>query len=178
MKFKILKGSPLFIQLTEVFDQINEANKAARDLMTVLGFSEWYPAMFVIAGGVSAVECKTGQPEGYKRMWPRERDHAYYPKKTNKALTAQFEALPTVPFSAINNPLKYDPHDNDMPNPRGFGRSVRYTPRVSQVEKQMILVDFGEYCRSYKPVEGMVEITVSEYNKLLKSNEKNRTDSK
>lgn len=168
MKFKIMKGTPLFDKLREVGDKMKAANKEAYALCTELGFKQMRPESMVLAGGISSLYAKT-KPEGYAFAFnPSKSPNDFFPKrnKANKEIIERIKALPKVEHEELNNPIKYDGWKSNKYNERGSGKHVSLHPGISW-HKNFILISVAEYI-DYKPVKDMIEITVTEYKKLEK----------
>lgn len=164
MRFKIVKTSPLFSKLQELSAKITKVEAASRALVKKMGFKEFRPQSFVLAGGISAVASAT-KIEGYAYAFGPKSQHELFPKKikANKELLDEINNLPVVEYEELNNILKYDGRKSNEGNGRG-GLRISLHPGIV-FKKNVVLVDTADYV-DYKPITGMKEITTSEYNKL------------
>lgn len=163
MKFKVVKGTKLFDQLVDVQKEIRRVNGEARKLVESLGYKKYWPSS-ELAGGIVAIHCPTGKPEGWAVFWKDEK-HCYMPaknKKENKELWAKINALPVLEYSYLNDLLDYKPLTHRTDNRVSFGPGIQW-------EKDYVLLEFADYVAAkYKPVKDMIEILESEYVKLSK----------
>lgn len=151
MKFKVLKGTPLFDKLTNLKKEIDAANNAARDLVKELGYENYCKSLFDVAGGISAIIIPEGKPAGWRFSFnDRQPAHAYFPSsiKANKELLERIKKLPIVSTQKLNSLINYG--------------SPFSTPGISWRKNYILISTRNEY----KPVKDMVEILESEYKKL------------
>jgi len=170
MKYKILKGTKLFDQFIELKKKMVTAKKAAKELVKEVApvDTEWYAPHESIAGGVDAFIIPGGKPDGWVNAYiPHEKD-VYRPKKTlaNKELLDKIANLPVVSTSDFNSIIKYDWRKTGAKKQLGR-RITSYSPGFD-IRANYVLIDVSEHAPNYKPVPDMIEITVSEYNKLSK----------
>lgn len=161
MKFKVLKGTPLFDKLNSLGEEMTEYNKAAFDLVKKLGYTRMRGKSNVLAGGISSIEIKGGKPVGWRNAYSGVRDE-YFPAKlkANKMLLAEIDALPVVEYDDLNKILNFDWRTSSS-------RNISFHPGIHWGKKE-ILIDVSRHYTSYKPVKGMIEILESEYMKLVK----------
>jgi len=165
MKFKVEKGTPLFDKLKDLGERMKAANKEAFSLCTEMGFKQMRPAPHALAGGISSFYSKT-KPTNFVCTVNAKSPNDFFPKRrvnANKELLARIDKLPVIDYNELNKLINYDGWNSDKFNERG-GRYVSMHPGISW-HKDHVLLDVAEYVK-YKPVKGMVEITVSEYNKI------------
>ncbi len=170
MKFKVLKGTPLFKQLTAVKKEMVRCNDAAYEIIKEFGCTQMRGKFGVIAGGISGIIFQNGKkpPEGWR--YTGESFNEYMPKKNvsaNKELNKRIKELPIVEYDALNDPLNFDWHDNDG------SRKVSFHPGIKW-KNNYILIDVSKHYPRYKPQEGMIEILESEYNKLAEEKKKKK----
>lgn len=170
MKFKVLKGTPLFDQLTVIEKKIDSCNKATRLLVERLGFKQFYKKNFVLAGGFYGLIPLDGKtkPDGYSWAFNDRTGNAVMPakRKANAEILAEIKALPTVEYDELNKVLNYDDSISRRPG-SSHGVVTSFCPGVVW-KKNFILVNVPVYSGKYKPPVGMVEILESEYTKLSK----------
>lgn len=158
MKYKIVKGSALFEQLTILFQRIEVCRKATHDLVDEFGVTEWVGTdRGSLAGGITGFKMES-MPEGWKRVYSQQYHNAYFPKSIpkNKALLNRIYALPTLDKVALNSIVGYKPQWVGFTHHRAVGIKFGY---------DLHLVQVAEGCK-YTPPKGMEEITVSEFNRL------------
>jgi hypothetical protein len=168
MKYKILKGTELYKKLMELKAKMVQANKAANKVATGLGCKQWLGGEHgTIAGGLTGFEFEK-QPDGWRKAWPGDYRNMYYPKnqKSNKEILDTIKALPVVTFAELNNVLGFEQHS--VPFADGVGSRKRWLFHPGfQFLKDMVLVVVDEQAE-YTPLPDMIEITVSEFNQLVK----------
>lgn len=167
MKFKVVKGSELFDKLTSLKKEMIRCNNAAFNLVKKLGYSRMRGRAGVLAGGISSIEIKSGQPEGWRKAYSNRVSNEYFPAKikANKDLLDKINALPILEYDALNDLVDFDWRDCDS-------RFISFNPGVYWQQK-VILIDISSEYSKYKPVEGMIEILDSEFQKI-----KNEADKK
>lgn len=165
MKFKVVKGTPLFNRLDKLRTAMNMANEAAGKIVDRLGFTKYIHDAGSLAGGIGAIEMA---PETKLPNWTRicratQTTNGYYPskRKCNLSLLREIQSLPLVKKSLLTDILKYQAQTIELPN---GSEIMSFHPGVIW-RNRYILVSVPERAR-YKPVKGMVEITVSQFNKL------------
>lgn len=172
MKFKVLKGTKLFDQLTKVGEDIREADNTAYKLGKELGYKSIRGGRHVLGGGISAFQ-SSELPKGWKYAYPKSDREAVFPmnKKVNKELLDRIAALPKVEHEALNKILKFDPWKHNDKAYNGDGSfKIQWYPGI-QWKDEYVLLDVSEYM-VYKPVKDMIEILESEYEKLSKAKNK------
>lgn len=159
MKFKILKGTPLFDKLIDVKTKIRDCNAAAFALVKEMGYERMRGKEMVLAGGISSIEIKGGKPDGWRVAFAEKTKDEYFPSKLkqNKEILSKISALPVVGYEELNDILDYDFHKHE-------GKRLSFHPAVIWKE-DFILVSVAEYMY-YQPAKDMVEILESEYMKL------------
>lgn len=171
MKYKVLKGTKLFNDLVAVQKKIYKVDQEALKLADSLGFKKIRGRSFAVAGGVSSFHSET-QPKDYGYTYGSKKSTTdFFPKKikANKEILDKIKALPVVEYSEINDLLKYDERALTVPanNGRG-GQRIFFVPAIHW-KRNMILIGLHEGQERYKPVKSMIEIKVSDYNKLTKT---------
>ena len=150
MYYKVLKGTKLYDQLTELMKECRRCNNASLKLAKEVGAVSVRGARMRLAGGISSFLIETGKPDGWKASGtniPNE----YYPSKlkANKELRERIDNLPVVTYKQLNDMVGYD----DIFGHPGF-----------VTKKNVILLDFTEkMMQNLKPVKDMVEITRTEF---------------
>lgn len=168
MKFKILKGTALFEKFIALQTEMKRCNDITKATVNEMGYgTQWYKPHGSIAGGIVGFIIPSGKPTGWANAFtPNEKD-AYMPKKikANADLLKRIKELPVVTTEDFNKIIKYD-WRKACGEKEGMGRrTVSYSPGFS-VKDEYVLIDVSEAAPKYKPIKDMVEITVSEYNKL------------
>lgn len=162
MKYVVFKGSSLFDSLIGLQKRIKSVNKAAFDLAATVRCTKIARGYNSIAGGISAFSYDSKPPLFVLagKSWERR----YYPRKCkdNKALLEKIHALPRVEYSELNELIGFKSQSY------GKGRGITFCncPGI-HFFRNYVLVEVDEEAK-YKPVIGMKEITVSEFNQLKK----------
>jgi hypothetical protein len=167
MKFKILKGNPLFDGLAEIREQIKVAYIANKALAAEYGSDGVASHNHYLAGGIKAFHFQSGELP-FPNWKPMERGYTnwYMPKSPkNKRdplheVWAKINALPKVDDKGLQELLQYSIGLSGD----GNAISIFSRPGVSWHE-DYILVKFPDGA-NYKPVEHMIEITDSEFKEL------------
>lgn len=170
MYYKVDKGAPLFDKIEEVKNKMKSANKKALNLVVSMGFEQFRPKAHALAGGISSFFSKE-KPEGFCYTYGDKHGHPndFFPKKikNNKILLKQIEDLPIVNYEELTDLINYDWTVHSVSSgPRIGSKSISFCPGVF-FNKTYVLFDITD-CKKYKPSEGMIEITFTEYNKLKK----------
>lgn len=159
MKLKIVKGSPLFDALHELWGRMKECNKAADDLVRELGYKEKAINGRRLAGGIDAIEMEGPKPEGWKKVGDRWQSF-YYPTAKNKEVLRRIQALPTMDNDELNKILNF--HSGA----KCVGDSLVWISRPGMsFSDDYMLMELSEG-HEYKIPEGAEEILESEYLKL------------
>jgi hypothetical protein len=161
MKYKVLKTSPLGKKLMLLHREMQVASKQADKLVKEFGGKKYCRATGAVAGGISAIEFEE-KPKGWKKVGAKWQS-LYMPMRNKKELWLKINALPLVDYEAINSILNFS--RQTYCKKEGF-----YHVNCPGVlwRKDCILIEVQEELK-YKPVAGMKEIMVSEFNKLEKS---------
>lgn len=166
MRYKILKGCKLFDRLIALQEKCQEANKAAFDFAKKLGSDEIVSDINInnLAGGISGIKLNE-KPQGWKLAAPKYYSNVYFPKNTkaNKEILESIAYLPVVKNEELNKILNYNMWAREKNDKR-----VSFNPGVYWNSEDVIFVAVAEQVK-YTPVEGMIEITVSEFNQLKKT---------
>lgn len=160
MKYKVLKTSPLGKQLMELHDRMKDASTQADKLVKELKGKKYCRSRGGVAGGISAIEFDE-KPAGWKIEGEKWRGF-YMPKSNNKEMREKIRALPVIGYGEVNKILSF--------KQQSYGkRDGIYFVNCPGIlwRKSYILIEVQEELK-YKPVAGMKEITVSEFNKLEK----------
>lgn len=155
MKFKILPGCELFDKLQDINNGVIAARAAIRDTLKARGFSGKFGTDRNHLISCDAVEILGDKPDGWRFVgasWQK----MYLPKATNKSMLKELSALPSISNDVLNNLLNFS-------FCTGPNLEVYFRPGVAW-HKEYVLVDTDK--APYEPIEGMVEILESEYNKL------------
>lgn len=174
MKYKILKGTTLFTQLMVLAERCRQANQQASDLVVGLGFTDAHFCLCdhpqSIAGGLSGIEIKGGQPKGWRAVLSEHYRDMYLPyaRGGDTLAHAKIKALPVVSVEPLNELLSFHPQTYQGRD----GRS-RWTthPAVDWTFAEYILISMDENVQ-YTPVADMVEITASEFKALQEAPKK------
>ena len=162
MKFKVKKGTKLFKELKELQKRMIFCNKEAFALAEKHGFSQirCLDGYEALAGGITSFYADK-KPEGFAWTYGSKAPNDFFPKKTNanKPLLKAIKELPYVKIDDLNKLIKYDGLKMRTNN------HISFHPGISFRNKDYVLFDVSE-CTRYKPVEDMIEITVSEYKQL------------
>jgi hypothetical protein len=163
MKYKILKGTELFKNLTAFKKKMADVRKQAMDLAIELGGVSSASNGRYLAGGIDAVEFKE-KPEGWRSVgnsW----QNLYYPKadKKNKEIHNKIQALPRLDFDELNALVGFT--GQFCSDERG----IAHVKSVSiKWHKDFILMETAEGTE-YTPVKDVIEILGSEYDTLSNS---------
>lgn len=156
MKFKVIPGCALFSTLQEINKGMICASAAIKDTLIQKGFTGNYASSghsYLVA--CDAVEILGPKPDAWKVMgYPYQQ--LYWPLAKNKKDQEWLRILPRISNDILNLPLDF--HFGSGPN-----LEVYYRPGVAW-HKEYIVIDTGN--ATYTPVEGMIEILESEYQKL------------
>lgn len=170
MKFKVLAGTELFNNLLVIKEEIDSVRAASKKIWEKIegceGISE---NNHHLAGGIRAFSFKQYMSkkdclDGW-RLLEKGYSHWAFPKssdKSNKQLLADIAALPVVESDRLKELLKYGNYGYCS----GGGLGFSSVPGIGWFDGY-ILIQCPESIE-YTPVEGMIEITVSEFNKLNK----------
>ena len=158
--YKVVPETKLYVQLTHLYTMMKEADEKARKVVDSFGKDLRYCShQQGIAGGISAIECNE-KPEGWKSVgdsW----QHLYYPKVKEKKLIKEFESLPVIKQSTLNDIIGFTPQTVS----NGSGLAFVLIPHVIWGENNIYL-SFREGVK-YTPHEDMVEILASEFETAL-----------
>lgn len=170
MKFKVLKGSDLFIQLQALRIEILRCNEATFEFVKSLGHTEFFGSVWDLAGGVSAIVINQDRVHGWKKVFKKRYDNVYYPSDSikNRQLLHEFKTLPVVTPAQLNSILNYDQNEIIHEDNR-----MCFHPRL-QYHGDVCSISLPDFVKGYKPVEGMIEITTSEYNSIKENYEKHK----
>jgi hypothetical protein len=155
MKFKILPGCELFDKLQDINNGVIAARAAIADTLKARGFSGKFATDKDYLISCNAVEILGEKPDGWRSVgasWQK----FFWPKATNKSMLKELNALPAISNDVLNNLLNFSFRS-------GPGLEIYYRPGVAW-HKEYVLVNTDR--APYEPVEGMVEILESEYEKL------------
>lgn len=157
MKFKVLKGTPLFDKLSNARKEMRRCNKAALALIKELGYESGRRKGHCLSGGISCFKINGEKPKGW-----RKQSDGYFPSpiKKNAEVLAKIAALPIAEYSLINEPLNYRWNDQELE----AGNTFQFCPGVCW-KNDYILIHIGELNR-YAPVADMIEILDSEFKAL------------
>lgn len=166
MKYIVKPGCNLWDKLIEVSTKIKEADNKSLKLAKKLGFKTFRSKSHCLAGGITSFYTEDFEPSKsiYRLAMCKKYSNDFYPinNKANKELLSEIKNLPVVPYESLNGILKY----NYMTHM--FGNHIRFVPSFYMKDKYALL-GFNEAQTKYKPVPGMKEILISEYNKLIKT---------
>ncbi len=169
MKFKVLKGSELFRLLSEVHKKMEEATAAAKAVSKEVKADAFCQSDRGVAGGISAFVFNNYKSPGDN--WKSLDRHTskmsrfHFPKrnKRNKELLATIDSLPIVKATELSRIFKYKSQSFSTDQ---AGLVFSTSPGIEwHISKGYILVTIHENAK-YKPIEGLTEIMVSEYQKL------------
>jgi len=166
MHFKIEEGCELFDKFSELREEMIKCHNASIDFIKEnIGNDHPFVPDYVkgLAGGIIAVQFDE-KPRGWV-VW--KNDHhpdMYKPHKSMKEVVdirEGIENLPLVEKSAVNELLGLEEE---------YGNKVLFHPAFG-FRDDMVYVSLPDYVTpdKYKPIEGMVEITHSEYYDLSDS---------
>lgn len=156
MKYKILKGTDTFSKLEVLQQRIKETNKQVSDFCKKQGGTgDWLLRSDFLAGFPVGVEFKV-KPNG----WKNTRDHGFYlPAKANKLVLTEFDSLPSIDKSELNDIVGFKRQTNEN---RYYG-----SPGI-QIHNEFALLNVSNDCK-FTPNEDMVEILESEFVALSKA---------
>jgi hypothetical protein len=171
MKYKVLEGTPLYQILSNVQKKMENAANLSKAIVKEVGAEDYARASHKIAGGIRAFKfkeciCKNSEKPGWKKM---ESGCTFWlmplaKEKSNKDLLKRIDALPTIGIEQINLPLNF----NGGAVSSDGGIAWVSTPAVVFPDKKqkIFLIEIHPEFKDYKPVDGMIEILESEFNKL------------
>ena len=161
MKFKVLKGSPIFEKLEHMMSKIKSCWDASHELSESVGAKGVCTFGYHRAGGIGAFQFapdKFPSLELWKQTDPRKYQYRdlFYPRsgkkyKQNDELHAKIAALPVVEKEEYNKVIGYE---GGWLSSYGLKSGNGY-----------FLIEIPEDS-DYKPLEDMIEILESEYRKL------------
>jgi hypothetical protein len=161
MKYKILKGTELFNQLTDLNKRMKKVKKTATDLAASFGGGKVATTGNHLAGGIDAIEFKE-KPDGWRSVgnsW----QGLYYPKAVNKAILKQIADLPVVKIDELNDIVGFRGRQTKC-----SGGGIAWIKSVGmQWHKDFILMETAEGTE-YTPLPDVIEILGSEYDELSK----------
>ncbi|PRY33861.1 hypothetical protein CLV58_11910 [Spirosoma oryzae] len=158
MKYKVMKGSQAYTDLTHIKDRIHQSDEVSKQLVDELGATEWLNGGFsYLTGGMLGIRFSS-QPDGWKPVYTSKHQNCFFPKKLkkNEALLTRIEAIPKVTIWELNQAVGYQ-HQT-------IGDRFIATVGVTWGTDYHLL-SVKEDCE-YTPLDGMEEITVSEFNRL------------
>lgn len=163
MKYKIVKGTKLFNQLTALNERIKLVDKMAKDLATSLGGTEVATKGNNLAGGIDGIAFKDHPgKDGWMKVgntW----QNLYYPKAVNRQIRKQIAELPTIEYKELNDMVGFQ--GNQVVSE---SKGLAWVKSVGVFfHKEVILMETVEGSK-YRPVPGVKEILGSEYDKLMK----------
>lgn len=160
MYYKIEKSSApkLFKAMGKLRANLQHCHNLALDEVEKLGGQGYVSSegFKVLGGGVDAIHFPEGKPVGFKN-YDKDRN-IYMPTVKNKQVKERLAKLPVVLNSELNDILNYKEQTYKGTNVFSFH------PSFCQ-RGDIFLISVDERAE-YTPVEGMVEITVSEYKRL------------
>lgn len=160
MKYKVLKGTPLFDKIVVVVEKIKDYNQQAEDLSNSVGGLRAATLGYNRAGGIAAFEFKK-EPD--MNLWKRvdKYEPLYSPraKKANNALFAKIQALPITRYEEFNNVIEFKQHWSGLTFHQTYGLVI---------SDDFMLIEMNDEVK-YTPVQDMIEILGSEYNYLKES---------
>jgi hypothetical protein len=126
-------------------------------LVKEMGFKRCCRDSHSVGGGISAIECLDGKPDGFKSVGEKHQN-LYFPKVRNKELIAKIKALPLVGNEEFNETIGFKEQFSDMCFHQRFG---------CKEFDGGYLISISDKC-DYTPKSDMIEILASEYKKLNK----------
>jgi hypothetical protein len=167
MKYKILAGCKLYDQLDQLRQRLNQVQNEASYLATKLEAKEWVPKYgpFILGGGISGLRFSTPPGPNWKRAHTKHFRDTYMPHPTKKVMQIirqSIDELPTVSAAELNDLLNFD-SDNTYPGSGGQTMTM-FHPAIKWMD-DIILIGINE-ALVYTPVDGMIEITATEYKEL------------
>jgi hypothetical protein len=156
MKYKVLKGTELFAKLTELNKKILAAKKEIKAYVLSVGGKDFGTNMNYNLVKLDAVQFEE-KPEGWRSVGPSYQ-RFYTPKASNKKVWEAIRQLPNVDIKELNAIVGYDQFV-------GRDLAIAHRPGVHFGTNE-VLIEVAEEMEWYKPVKDMVEIPVTEFNKL------------
>lgn len=140
MKGRVLKSSPLGLQIQDLFDRGKNANSEAKKAVASLGIKQWRSSdcRSVLLGGVSSLL----PPEGFDRAGYKKSRHGkgeLMPRKDNKPVFELISNLPVVKCSELNDLLVKQYEDEESFVPRIFSN-----PGIETSDPEYFYFDFPE----------------------------------
>lgn len=166
MHFKIEEGCELYDEFIELKKEMIRCHNASIEFIKEnIGDDHPFVPDYVkgLAGGIIAVQFDE-KPEGWVKWKNDHHENMYKPHRTNKHIAELREAienLPVVEKSKVNELLGLEEE---------YGNKVLFHPAFGYRDG-VVFVSLPDYITPdmYKPKEGMVEITHSEYYNLSDS---------
>lgn len=168
MKFKVFKGTELYIQLVAIQKKADQCQQASQKLAKSIGAINVATRGNNIAGGVDGFEFEPGK-EPDLLMWMRPDRHnnknLFYPRygkkyTQNQELHDKIAALPVVKFNEYNAIIGFESQFG--------GNLVHYRCYGLKIHKDFALVSIGEGAKYTPNSADMIEILESEYKMLEK----------
>jgi hypothetical protein len=150
MVFKVSKGCELYDKLKALMDRVNECDRAADALAKELGGTSCRKGYWTIGWGLSAITMPV-KPKGWKNAH-RDLVGEYMPSASNKEVVKKINELPKVEYNDLNSLVGYH---------NAFGH-----PGINVRDDYAFLTFSDKQADKLTPVDGMVEITVTEYKRL------------
>lgn len=163
MKYKILPGCDLFAAFQSINERAKTAEKAAKDWIKENlpeSNGRYQEPNQNFSGGIVAVTFSE-KPKGWV---DHNKQFNLYRPKAESNIWDQWERLPQVEKKEVKDLIRYGLYKG----PNGASLHLSTFPGIV-IAKEFVLIEVAEYATAYVPVHGMVEITVSEFNKLKES---------
>lgn len=169
MKFKVLKGTKLYMQLVAIQKQADKCRRASQKLAKSIGATNVATRSGLnLAGGVAAFEFPCNkEPDAMFWMKPDRHNspNLFYPRygkkyTQNQELHDKIAALPVVTIAEYNAIIGFEKH---------WGANMtQYVTYGLSIHKDFALIKISEGAKYTPNSEDMVEILESEYQKLKK----------
>jgi hypothetical protein len=164
MYFKIENSSETFKSLIQLKKRNKECHLAACALATELGGNEkgsyiGLNSMYNLSGGISGIMMEEKKP-GWVNVYKKTYNNCYFPQKNlsaNKEVLEKINSLPTTSLDDLNKIVNFEE--------QSVGRH-HYTNPIIHWNDDACIMQIHDRCK-YTPVNGVVEILGSEYEKLL-----------
>lgn len=161
MKYQIKKGCELFDKLTELNERMLLVHKTAQEYATSLGGGKVATTGRYLSGGIDAIEFEK-KPEGWRHVG-RDYQMLFYPKTSLKKVIEEIRKLPIIEFDELNALVGFS-----APQTVSNANGLTWVKSVSMYwHKNFILMETVDGT-TYNPIENVVEILGSEFDKLLK----------
>lgn len=161
MYYKVLPDCDLYNKLDALKREMKRCNTDALDLAKSIGYDQIRLGWFGIAGGISAFQIEGLIPKGWKRASKKAPEGAFFPKEiaANKDLLELIKNLPKVSSEQLADIVNFKEYLDEETH-------LYYKHPFASWKTDIVLLKIAEIIDDYVPVEGMIEITQTEFNAI------------